>query len=406
MQSTPRESRTSAAGLLPTMLALVALALPAAGQARPATPPAAAAQPVQRPAQQLPPALADALATVDHGDLAGGIAKLEALRRQDPSPQVLTALGALYLKANRAAEALVVLKPLANDSDANPATLYNAGLAAFAVGQKQLGTRYLERAVVVEPVSPAARELGLVDARDGRAADAYRLLRPWALSSPEDVEARLAAALLALHFKQTADAAKLLAGLPAKSSRAQLLRGELALRQGRAKDAVALLRPLAPAAPSGQPVEAGFAADARRLLGEAYLAAGQPGEAVLLLQAQAQSDPSAALLVANGQVRQGDLKAGLATLTPWAPKITAAQNPRDPDFVAEMALAYGRLLSASGRQQEAAAALQTATRLTPENVEAWQDYAAALAALGKRDEAAKALAHAKQAAQPPPGGKG
>jgi predicted Zn-dependent protease len=406
MPSTTRASRAPIARLLTPLVALAGLALPAAGAPPPARQPAAKPAPAPA-APAMPPGLAEALASVDRGDLAGAIAKLEAMRRQpNPSPQVTTALGALYLRAKRPADALAVLQPLAEAADANPATLYNAGRAAFAVGRADLGAGYLERAVAADPLSPAARELGLLYARVGRPGDAYRLLRPWALTSPEDVEARLAAALLALHFRQTGDAERLLAGLPAKNPRAQLLRGELALRQGNPKAAMTILAPLLPAAPAGKAVEAGFAADARRLLGEAHLAAGQPAEAVRLLQAQARSDPSAALLVANGQVRQGDLKAGLATLSPWARKILQAQNPRDPDLVAEMALSYGRMLAAAGRPQEAAAALQVATRVTPESAEAWQTYARALAALGRQQEATQALARAKQAAQPPKGGKG
>lgn len=415
MPSIPRPTHTSIARtvlgmMLAALAALGAVALPAAAQkpaARTLAKPAAAAPaPAAPAAPAMPPGLADALASVDRGDLAGAIAKLEALRRQpNPSPQVVTALGAVYLKAKRPADALATLQPLADAPDANPATLYNAGRAAFAVGRVDLGERYLQRAVAADPQSPAARELGLFYARVGRTADAYRLLRPWALASPDDAEARLAAALLALHFRETGDAERLLAGLP-KSPRAQLLRGELALREGKPKEAVALLRPLAPPVAPGKAVEAGLAADARRLLGEAHLAAGQPAEAVRLLQAQARTDPSAALLVANGQVRQGNLPGGLATLSPWAEKVLRAQNPRDPDLVAEMALTYGRMLAAAGRQQEAAAALQVATRMTPESAEAWQTYARALAALGRKDEATQAMARAKQAATPPKGGKG
>jgi tetratricopeptide (TPR) repeat protein len=397
---------------LPPVL-LLGLALPLVAQApvaKPAAKPAPAAPTAPAP-PALPPGLADALASVDRGDLAGAIAKLEALRRQPGvSPQVVTALGAVYLKADRPADALAALGPLADAPDANPATLYNAGRAAFALGRVDLGTSYLERAIAIEPVSPAARELGLVYAREGRSADAYRLLLPWASASPEDVEARLAAALLALHFRDTANAEKLLAGLPTKNQRVQLLRGELALRQGNAKAAVALLKPLAPAVAAGQAVQAGLAADARRLLGEAYLAAGQPVETIRCLEPQARIDPSAALLVAHARVRQGDLKAGLATLSPWADKMLNTQSPRDPDLVADMALSYGRMLTMAGRAQEAAAALQVATRLAPQSAEAWQDYARALANVGRKDEATQALSRAKAAQAPkgdtPKGDKG
>ncbi len=409
MPSLPRAPRTPTArralrlgAALAALAALAAPALPAAAQ-KPAANPAPPA-PAAPAAPAMPPGLADAMASVDRGDLAGAIAKLEAMRRQpSPSPQVVTALGAVYLKANRPADALAALQPLADAPDANPATLYNAGRAAFAVGRMDLGEGYLQRAVAADPLSPAARELGLFDARVGRTADAYRLLRPWALASPDDAEARLAAALLALHFRETADAERLLAGLPAKNPSVQLLRGELALREGKPKAAIAILQPLAPPVAPGATVAAGLAADARRLLGEAHLAAGQPAEAVRLLAAQARTDPSAALLVANGEVRQGNLQQGLATLSPWAERILHAQSPRDPDLVAEMALAYGRMLAAAGRQQEAAAALQVATRVTPESAEAWQTYARSLDALGRKDEAAQAMAHAKQAA--PPKGK-
>jgi len=413
MPSIPRAPRTPIARTVQklgaALAALAALALPAAAQPPAARPPAKPAPAPAPPA--MPPGLAEALASVDRGDLAGAIAKLEALRRQpNPSPQVMTALGAVYLKAKRPADALAVLQPLADAPDANPATLYNAGRAAFAVGKPDLGEGYLQRAVAADPLSPAARELGLLYARVGRTGDAYRVLRPWALASPEDPEARLAAALLALHFRETGDAERLLAGLPAKNPRAQLLRGELALRQGDAKAAVALLKPLAPAVAAGQPVQAGFAADARRLLGEAYLAAGQPAETVRCLEPQARIDPSAALLVAHARVRQGDLKAGLATLSPWADKMLNTQSPRDPDLVADMALSYGRMLTMAGRAQEAAAALQVATRLAPQSAEAWQDYARALANLGRKDEATRALSRAKAAQAPkgdtPKGDKG
>jgi tetratricopeptide (TPR) repeat protein len=405
MPSLPRAPRTPTArralrlgAALAALAGLAAPALPAAAQ-KPAANPA----PPAPAAPAMPPGLADAMASVDRGDLAGAIAKLEAMRHQpSPSPQVVTALGAVYLKANRPADALAALQPLADAPDANPATLYNAGRAAFAVGRMDLGEGYLQRAVAADPQSPASRELGLFDARVGRTADAYRLLRPWALASPDDAEARLAAALLALHFRETADAGRLLAGLP-KSPQAQLLRGERALREGKPKEAIAILQPLAPPVAPGATVAAGLAADARRLLGEAHLAAGQPAEAVRLLAAQARTDPSAALLVANGEVRQGNLQQGLATLSPWAERILQAKSPRDPGLVAEMALAYGRMLAAAGRQQEAAAALQVATRVTPESAEAWQTYARSLDALGKKDEAAQAMAHARQAA--PPKGK-
>src|ERR1700674_583214 len=91
--------------------------------------------------------LSEATALAAAGKFKEAIAKLEALRR-DPAcpPRAVALLGALYLKVNRPKEALEVLRPLAEPADAQPAVLYNAGLAALALHEVPVAEGYLGRA--------------------------------------------------------------------------------------------------------------------------------------------------------------------------------------------------------------------------------------------------------------------
>ena len=92
----------------------------------------------------------------------------------------------LYLELGKAQQALAVLKPLADAEDAEPAVLYKAGRAALLPDQVDAAKLYFTRSVLKEPASPAARELGLLTAREGRVVEAYSMLRPWALRNPND----------------------------------------------------------------------------------------------------------------------------------------------------------------------------------------------------------------------------
>src|SRR5882724_939197 len=379
-------------------LALPALALDLSQTTtapKPTAPAAPAAPAAAAPANPLQKRLEEALNRVDKGDEAGAIKLLEGMR-QDPAvtPPVLSLLGALYLRTNRTKEAMEVLKPLADDPNADPAVLFNAGRAALALGQAREGVGYFERSVALAPGSPAARTLGLILAREGAPEHAYEVLRPWAVATPGDTEARLAAALLAVNLQRLPEADELLKGLPADNPRVRLLKGDLALRKGDPKGCIAILRPLVDSPPPGFDTHGGMQLDARRILGEAYLRVGQSAEAVKLLAAVAGkgTDGQTALLLAEAQYQGGDIPAALATLSPFAAKIVKAEHPRDPEFVVEMALTYGRILTAAGRQAEAADALSVATRLDPEGAAAWQAYGQALVAAGKKDEGAKALA--------------
>src|ERR1700732_3352160 len=293
------------------------------------------------------------------GKFTEAIAKLEALRREPGCPpRAVALLGALYLKVNRPKEALDVLRPLPAPADAQPAVLYNAGLAALALHDVPAADGYLSRAVRQQPGSPATRELGLLRAHQRRVVEAYSMLRPWSLRNPKDGEALLTAAALALQLDRPAEAEQLIAGMPQDDPGIVLLRGKILVQQGDGKGAVALLTPLLAHHPKGMEPEV------RRTLAEGYLAADQPKPAVDLLKDRVAGHPAVALDLALAQHRSGDVLGALVTLRPFADQLPAdAKGLGDPRPATGIAIEYGRLLVDAGRSQEAVAVLEKATHI-------------------------------------------
>ncbi len=334
---------------------------------------------------------------IQAGNAAGAAEKLKALEKDPATTQpMLSLIGALYLQINRPQEALAVLQPLADAEDAEAAVLYNAGRAALLSGNVDAGRTYLTRSVLQEPASPAARDLGFLMAREGRVVEAYSMLRPWALQNPGDGDARLMAASLALQLERPDAAADLLKGLSEADPAIRLLRGKVLVQKKDGKGAVALLKPLLANHPPGMDLEI------RRSLAEAELLAGNPAEAVKLVEAQAASHPSLALLLARAQRQAGNAAAALATLKPLADKLPAdASGLGDPRPAAGIAYEYATLLEAAGRGQEAGPFFERSTRYYPRNPEAWKGLARTLEAAGRKEDAQKALAQAAEAAKPP-----
>lgn len=374
---------------------------PAAQTAPAPSAPAAPAAPDQAapaaPARELTPAdrkWQEALDLIRKGDGQGALQILEGMRKDNTAtPPVLALLGALYLQENRAQDALGVLRPLAEPAEADAAVLYNAGRAALALGQAEAGRRYLERSVEKAPVSPAARELGLMLSRQGRVIEAYRVLRPYALRDPQDLEARMTAATLALRLERPLEAEDLLSGLSEKEPAIQLLRAQARIQRGDGKTALALLQPLEKNHPAGVDLEI------RRSLAEAHLLAGDPAAALKLLEGRAAGHPGLTLLVAKAQRQSGNTQAAMATLKPLVDKLP--DDPKgvgDPRPAAGVATEYGRLLLASGNAQAALPLLEKGTRLNPSSQEGWTAYAEALAAAGRAPDAARARQKAEEIA--------
>jgi predicted Zn-dependent protease len=371
------------------LFSLLLLAAPLLVAQAPAQAPPAA-QPAIDPRVQAVIDLAEA------GKAAEALQKLAALPKELVTPPVQSLAGALYLQVNKPEEALKALQPLADAEDAEAAVLYNAGRAALLLGRVDEARTYLTRSVFKQPASPAARDLGFITARDGRVVEAYSMLRPWALRNPEDTDARVMAASLALQLERPDDAAQLISGLPENEPALQLLRGKILVQKKDGPGAVALLRPLLANHPEGMDLEV------RRNLAEAELLAGHPAETIKLLQGRTDAHPTLALLLAKALRQSGASAAAALALKPLADTLPAdASGMGDPRPAAGIAMEYGGLLVDAGKAQEAVPFLEKATRYHPQNPEAWKGLARALEAAGRKDDARQALAQAEKAAKPP-----
>jgi tetratricopeptide (TPR) repeat protein len=382
-------------------LVLAAPVLPAAAQtpAPPTPPPTGQAAPAPRPAPQVDPLTQDAIRKVESGDVAGAIRDLEAQRAaQKASPQGISLLGTLYLRQNQPQEALAVLKPLADAPKADPAVLYHASRAALALKQNDVAVAYLQRGAEAAPDSPAARDLGILVMRMGRLVEAYQLLYPWAAAHPADTEARLAAASLAVQLERAEEAEDFLSapGIPKDDPAVQMLRGRVLVQKGDGAGAIALLEPLA------QKPRPEMDLEIRRALGEAYLVANRPADAVQLLQGRAGSHPGLALLLGRAQRKAGDTAGALATLKPFADNLPAdASTVGDPRPVLGIALETGALLVEAKKPAEAVPILEKAARLYPQSPAAWEALAQALDAAGRKSDAEIARAKINEITAPP-----
>ncbi len=390
------------------VLALLILSFAFCGLAiRAQTPPAKPAPAAPSPAAPAPQAAAptelekkiyEVSRLVRAGKTAEALPRLQALEKDPATPPPVHAMvGVLYLELGKAQEALAALKPFADPEDAQPAVLYQAGRAALALGKVDVAKVYFTRSVLKEPASPAARELGLLTAREGKVVEAYSMLRPWALRNPTDPDARLIAANLALTLERPDEAAELLVGQPEKDPAIQLLQGRVRVQKKDGPGAVALLQPLLANHPKGLDLEV------RRNLAEAQILAGKPAEAVALLQGRTAGHPALILLLARAQRQTGNAAAALATLKPFAEKIPDDPNTMgDPRPAAGIAGEYGSMLLEGGHAAEAVPFLDKAARFSPRNAEAWKTLARGLDATGRKDEARTARARAEEAAKPAP----
>lgn len=334
---------------------------------------------------QFSPAGKEAFQKLQQDDLRGAIELLEEGRDAGAATPVdLALLGTLYLETGRASEAMATLGPVAGSAEADPAVLYNAGRAALAVGLQETAIGYFERSVQQAPGSPAARELGLLRGAQGQITEAYRLLRPWAMQNPDDLEARLATLAAALQLGRPSEAEPLLEGLPEDDPRIRLLRGQFLSLTGDLPGAIEALEPLAESLP------AEMRGDVLRLLADNYIDVGRAADAQGLLDGRVGQDPRLALLLAEAQYKEGETEAALTTLAPFAEPILTLERATGP-IVFQLALNYGNSLATAGRAADAVPYLELATRLDPQDQLGWKGLGDALRRLGRRDEAVAAL---------------
>ena len=348
----------------------------------------------QTQASQTPPEVTQALQKYQAKDLKGAIAILEPFKgKKNANPAALGLLGTLYFEAGRPADSLAVLGPLTEGSSTGPAILQTAARAALALGQKDRAEAYLTKAVGMAPGSPASRDLGLLLGSEGRIAESYRLLLPWAKAHPEDQEARISAAYGAIELDRPPEAEQLLDGLPQDDPRVRLLSARRLLSVQKPRDAIALLEPLLKGAPPS------LDPSVRHYLAEAYLAMGQSGEAINLIQGKVGNDPSIALLLGRAQYRAGNPADTVATLKPFADKVLGGAEPTAPAeraFTADFAREYGQALVAMSDWAGATEALQKSAHLDPENIQTWQLLGRAQLASGQREEGAKSMERVRQ----------
>jgi predicted Zn-dependent protease len=374
------------------VLCVVALGSPLAAQAKPAP-----------PSPEMQQIIQSATKKYQEGDLKAAIALLEPLKaRANAHPAALSLLGFLYLETGRPKESLALLGPIADTDAAGPLILSSAARAAIAVGENQKAEKYLRAASAKSPGSPAARDLGLLLGNEGRVAESYELLRPWALAHADDGDARLAAAFGAVELGRGAEAEELLNGLPLDNPRVQLLAARTRLLRDDPPGAIALLEPLATSAPPE------LLPEVRRNLARTYLGTGASAKAVALLQGKVGDDATLAVLLGRAQYKAGNPAEAVKVLAPFAKTALAAQDPAAPGdraAMAELTLEYGQALVATSKWAEAIQALDRSTRLNPDGFQAWQLLGRAQLAAGQRDAAGKSMARVREleAAKKKPG---
>jgi tetratricopeptide (TPR) repeat protein len=343
-------------------------------------------------------AIEQALQLTEAGNIGQALSDLEALRQAgNNDPPLLAALGALYVEARQPERALEILRPMAEPEDANPAVLYNAGRAAFALGMLEEAAPYFRRSLDASTVaSPAARELGLLRIQEGHYFRAYLLLRQWIETRPEDTQARLAAALCAVELERAPEAERLLSDLPQESPLVKLLWARILLLKDDAWGALAILKPLLGNAPAELDL------DSRRVAAEARLRVGEPAGAIELLAEYAEGDPFVSRLLSRAYEENGDRKAAVATLRPFAEAVLAAQGDDSTGLTAEtggaIAFDYGRLLAAEGAHEEAVEYLKMATAMDEWNQERWNQLGQSLLTLGRLQAAEAAFAKGRELA--------
>lgn len=325
-------------------------------------------------------------------DMAGAVALLEPAYRSGQATAVdLGLLGTLYLETGRPSDALAVLQPLTEGETVDAAVLFNAGRAALATGDQASGERFLERSVAMMPISPAARELGLLRGAQNRTAEAFQLLRPWITRNPRDVDARMAAALCALRLERPNEAEALLEGLPAAQPKVAILQGQLHLQKHDPAGAIKIFEPLI----ANHPPE--IANDLFRLAADAYLAAGRAPEAVRLLEGR-RNGPRQLQLLAEALYRTGRTEDAVALLAPVASPLIDQDISGAPLMIGIVA-DYGRMLAAAGRFADAVPVLEKATASAPDISLPWKNLGEALAGSGRRADASAALERFQQLTQ-------
>jgi tetratricopeptide (TPR) repeat protein len=341
------------------------------------------------------------------------------------------------------AEALAVLEPAlpASDTEAHPeqAALWReAARAALGCHETAKAQTYLDQALAVTPADAEARYLlGQALARQGHGTDALAAFQHAARLAPGEGRYHAAWAEQLAHHGSLTEALPLIDQALATSAdqpEVQRLAGELYLQAGRANDAIHILAQLTAARPhdpaahleliralvtwaDGQwsEVQAGLSATdtadvgtqmftviqkaaalgaeantVRYWLGRAKAVAGDPTEAVALLEALPEADPAWPVAEAKRALGVALRRAGQCdkALTVLQASLPVAADP------APMYVEIGLTLQALNDMQGALAAFKRATSGASPSALAVRHLAEALWQTGAQAEAVNALSHA------------
>ena len=352
----------------------------------------AAATPAPGQQQDVVPAdattgIAEALALVNEGDLAGAITAAEALCDNAGERVAACALlGSLHVEAGAFDRAMEILAPLTERETPDAGVLYNAGRASEGAGRIEDAVDYYGRSLGIQPHSPALRALGMMLGRHGQPAEAYLFLQRWTASNPGDLEARVAAAAGAIALERAPEAEALLEGLPADEPGVKMLRAQVLLQQADPWGAINELRDLAAEPPPD------IGGGIRRTLARAYLIVGEAEGALEQMKSLEAAGPEDAVLLASAWFQAGRLDEAIATLAPYAEPLPGSPRPENPPPVArDIVLEYGRYLHSAGEAARAVPFLRLATELDAGMPDAYQALGQALAASGEREEAREIL---------------
>ncbi len=310
-----------------------------------------------------------------------------------PDPQT-AGLQALQHQDYQQAEQ--VFSKLAAGDPKNYAALFNLALAETGLKKDDQAAEHYKQVLAIKPgLYEAELDLGLLDLRDHRAADAIPLLRDASKQKPNQARPKryLADGLLATgDFAGATEAYRDALTLDPKLAGAELGLGQSLAGQGKLDEALPHYRQAATLDPNlksfllelavafskaNRPDDAiallkDFPEDAgaREELGRLYLASHRAADAVVAFQAAAEISPSSANQLA---LATAYLKNNQPDLAKPILEKALAENPRDYD----LQMVVGRLYRDKHEYSTAANLFIAATQLKPDSVEAWNEAATA-----------------------------
>jgi predicted Zn-dependent protease len=140
------------------------------------------------------------------GDLPGAAATIAEARKLDPNNIGLAVQEIGIIGERSADDAIAAAQRLANQMPDQPAAQVVEGDYLLTLKRPADSTAAYQRAFQAHPSLPLAERLAGAAERDGKTAEAGKILKDWLAAHPDDVGARISVANFALGQKEWADA--------------------------------------------------------------------------------------------------------------------------------------------------------------------------------------------------------